>query len=197
MKYNQNEESKYRGNEYENMPSLDFKNLLAQRELITANQNEIDWNMVKSICEKHGFEYAIINGTFCTRCSGDLIGYDSEFVAYKKLDIDPKEYDRLEKNGDYNKIRELKFEYEHLMVKLHDCIHELDEETDLVFKTGLAGNCGMFSKYDFTYSFGDMLYSWRDIINKWHPSIHDTSSKLSKGVYVFMTSRWIKTQPKD
>lgn len=197
MKYNQNEESQYYGNEYKNMPSLDFRELSKQRYLITANQNEVDWNVVKSICEKHGFGYTIINGTFCKRQSGNLIGYDSEFVAYKKLDIGTEEYDRLDKEGDYDNIRELTSKYEPLMMKLHDCIHELDEETDLVFKTVLQGNYGLFSKYDYSYSDGDLLYSWRYIIDIWHPSIFDTSSKLSKGVYVFMTSRWIKTQPKD
>lgn len=185
------------GNEYQNMPSIDFSYAESHRDLITENQNEVDWSVVKSICKKHGFDFTIINGTFCRQYVGDKLGYSSEVVIYKKLDIDTKYYDRLEKDGDYDKIWELKGKYEPLMVKLHDCIHELDEETNLVFKTGWAGNCGLFSKYDFSYSFGNILYSWRYIIDKWHPSIHDTNSKLEKGVYIFMTSQCIKTNQKE
>lgn len=185
------------GNEYQNMPSIDFSYAENHRDLITENQNEIDWDIVKSICEKHGFGFTIINGTFGKQWVGDKLGYSSEVVIYKKLDIDPKEYDRLEKDGDYDKIWELKGKYEPLMVKLHDCIHELDEETDLVFKTGWAGNCGLFSKYDCSYSFGNILYSWRYIVDNWHPLINDTYSKLEKGVYIFMTSRWIKNCQKE
>lgn len=190
------QKTKTYGNEYQNMPSIDFSYAENHKDLITENQNEVDWNIVKSICEKHGFCFTIINGTFGKQWVGDKLSYSSEVVIYKKLDIDPKEYDRLEKDGDYEKIWELKGKYEPLMVKLHDCIHELDEETDLVFKTSLAGNCGLFSKYDFSYSFGNIIYSWRHIINNWHPSIYDTYSKLEKGVYIFMTSRWIKNCPK-
>lgn len=185
------------GNEYQNMPSIDFRYSENHRDLITENQNEVDWDIVKSICEKHGFGFTIINGTFGKQWVGDLLGYSSEVVIYKKLDIDPNEFDRLEKDGDYAKIRELKGKYEPLMVKLHDCIHELDEETDLVFRTSWAGNCGLFSKYDISYSFGNILYSWKYIIDEWHPLIHDTNSKLSKGVYVFMTSRLIKNYQKE
>jgi len=195
MKHIQNTEAY--NNEYQNMPSIDFRYVENYRDLITENQNEVDWNIVKSICEKRGFGFTIINGTFGKRSVYGKLGYSSEVVIYKKLDIDPKEYDRLEKDGDYDKIRELKGKYDYLMVKLHDCIHELDEETDLVFKTGWAGNYGLFSEYDFSYSFGNMLYSWRYIIDNWDPLIHDTYSKLEKGVYIFITSQWIKNCQKE
>lgn len=191
------QKTKTYGNEYQNMPSIDFSYAENHRDLITENQNEVDWDIVKSICEKHGFGFTIINGTFGKQWVGEKLGYSSEVVIYKKLDLDPNKYDELEKNKDYDKIWELKGKYEPLMVKLHDCIHELDEETDLAFKTGWSGNYGLFSEYDCSYSFGNILYSWRYITDIWHPSINDTLSKLEKGVYIFMTSRWIKNCQKE
>lgn len=191
------QKTKTYGNEYQNMPSIDFGYAENHRDLITENQNDVDWDIVKSICEKHGFGFTIINGTFGKQLVGDKLGYSSEVVIYKKLDLDPNKYDELEKNKDYDKIWELKGKYEPLMVKLHDCIHELDEETDLLFQTGWAGNYGLFSGYDYSYSFGNLIYSWRYITDKWSPLINDTNSKLSKGVYIFMTSRWIKNCPKE
>lgn len=196
MKYIQKQNIGFR-NEYANMPSLDFAYLAENRALITANESEIDWNVVKSICEKHGFDFTIINGTFCTYDVGGLIGYSSEVVIYKKIGLDTKEFEKLEDNKEYGKIRELTANYDDLFLKLHNCVNELDEETDLVFETCLSGNVGLFSGYDFCYSSCDILHSWRKIIDIWSPLIHDTNYKLKKGVYIFMCSRWIKTFPKD
>ena len=195
MKYQQKAEN-YTENEYPNMPSLDFCYLPTQRDLITANKDEIDWDLVKSICNKYGFCSTIISGTFGKQWVGDKLGFACEFLVYKKIDFDYREFAVLEKTKQYDKIRELTNKYAPLILKLHDCVHELDEETDLVFNTGWAGNCGLFGSDKVmrkTYFGGDYLYSWERIIDKWSPLINDTNSMLSKGVYFFITSRWIKT----
>lgn len=182
-------------NEYSNMPSLDYC-LSEQRNIITANKDEIDWDLVKSICDKYGFGNTIITETCCKRWVGDKVGFGCEFLVYKKIDFDYREFEELEKTKQYDKIRELTKQYAPLMVKLHDCVHELDEKTNIVFNTGWAGNCGLFGSDNVMrkiYFGGDYLYSWNRIVDIWSPLINDTNTRLSKGVYFFITSRWIKT----
>ena len=190
MRHQQKEVTRYYNNEYHNMPSIDFR-VENKTSMLTTNKNLIDWVKVKEICDKYGFGFTTIDNTFCRYMDGFMI----DFVLYKKLDIDYKEYDELEKNKNYEKIWELKHKYEPIMLKLHDCAHELDEETDLIFRTINNGNCGLFGSNDVArkiYNGGDYLYSWKAIIDKWHPSIHDTNSKLAKGVYLFIRSSEIK-----
>lgn len=183
----QNEETKYFNNEYDNMPSIDYDYDENRIRMKQDNTNLIDWNKVAEICKKYGFSYTIINSTFG--------GNDCEFIAYKKMGIDATQYMEWYKNKDYDKIREEDKKAKDTFLKLHDCIHELDEETKLIFRTGWAGNCGLFGSNDVrrqTYSFGSHLIGWESITDKWSPLIHDTNKKLSKGVYALMSTYFIK-----
>lgn len=195
MKYTQQQETRYENNEYKNMPSIDYGVVENQMRLHTATKDCVEWDIVKQICGKYGFDFTIINGTFCRETCNDKDGFAAEFIVYKKIDFDIDTYENWEKNNNYDKVRELDKNYYPLMRKLHDCVHELDEETNLVFKVGWAGNVGLFGSDDVyrqTYSFGRHLTDWHYIIDRWHPSIHDTSSKLKKGLYLMMTTRFLK-----
>lgn len=190
----QRTETRYANNEFENMPSIDYSTADAPH-LCKRNQSRIDFNKVSEICKKHGFNYTLINSTF----GGDGV----ELVVYLKTNEDvvlfDKKYDDL--TNDEKRLRwNLNKSYDDTYRKLHDCIHELDEQTDLLFRCGWCGNCGLFGSHDvkrMTYSFADGLHSWRDITNHWSPLIHDTTSKLSKGVYIYATSSQLKPQPQD
>ena len=181
----QSEETKYENNEYENMPSLDYRNHIGHMN--NSNKNLVDWEKVGEICNKHGFLYTIINSTFG--------GNDCEFVVYTNPSFSEAQYNEWLKNKDYDTIREQMKLHESVFRRLHDCVHELDENTRLVFRTGWAGNCGIFGSDDVkrqSYSFGSWFDDWRYISDKWSPLIHDTDRKLKKGVYIMMSTYYMK-----
>lgn len=186
-------ETRYANNEFESMPSLDFRGPNPPY-LTRRSKSRIDWEKVGEICSKYGFRYCTINSTFC--------GDDAEFVVYLKTDISADYYKECRKafdNSDEDRERFWSFnrKYESAFRKLHECVHELDEQTDLMFDCSWCGNCGLFGSDDVrrqTYSFGSNLSSWSYIIDRWSPCIHDTKYQLSKGVYVMMTTRYIKPQ---
>jgi hypothetical protein len=69
-----------------------------------------------------------------------------------------------------------------------------------MFDCGWSGNCGVFGSNDVkrkTYNFGDNIYGWKAITNTWSPLIHDTNYRLSKGVYVLMSTRYIKPEKQN
>lgn len=194
MKHIQREETRYANNEFENMPSVDYC-LATSPDLCKRNQNRIDFNKVSEICKKYGFNYTLINSTF----GGDGV----YFMVYLKTNEDVALFDKRFKDLTDNEKRlrwNLNKSYNDTYRKLHDCIHELDEQTDLLFRCSWCGNCGLFGSNDVkrqTYSFADGLDSWRNITNHWSPLIHDITSKLSKGVYIYGTSSQLKPQPED
>lgn len=190
----QREETRYKNNEYANMPSVDYY-MADAPDLTKRSQNRIDFDKVKSICSKYGFNYTLINSTF----GGDGV----DFVVYIKTNEDvalfDKKYDNLTDEEKKLKWR-LGESYNDTYLKLHDCIHELDEQTELFFESGWCGNCGLFGSSDVkrrTYSFADGLSSWRSIKNHWDPLIHDTNSKLSKGVYIYAATYHLKPEPQN
>lgn len=189
-KYNQKEETKYHNNEFENMPSIDFRSFYENEQLDTRTKDGVDWGLVSAICEKHGFSYTIISGTFCRNCNGN---FNSHCIIYKKVDITHEQYSEWYNNKDFARIHEEQDKYKETYKALHNCVHELDEETDLVFDTGWAGNCGVFGDIiGKSYSPCDYFTDWNTIINNWHPSINDTNSKLSKGVYILVSANTLK-----
>lgn len=198
-KFIQRQETRYVNNEFCNMPSVDYGTWRSER-LCAKNKNRIDLDKAKAICAKYGFGCTYINSTFC--------GDDADFVVYFKTNIDADEYRRLEDSAygkdhnrdDAQKLLDMWKEHIDTFIQLHKCIHELDEQTYLMFECGWAGNCGLFGSDDvrrMTYSFGSNLHSWRDILNCWDGSIHDTHYQLSKGVYALMSTRYIKPQLQD
>lgn len=194
--FNQKEETRYKNNEFKNMPSIDYYWYENKTELHSLNKHLVDWRKVKEICEKYGLEYTTINDTFCgLRVEEDQTAFCAEVLIFRKIDFDADVYEAWRKSKQYEKMWELERKYHSLMFELHKCVHELDEQTPLAFETGWAGNVGLFGSNDIrrnTYSFGWHLTGWETIIDRWSPSIHDTNSKLKKGVYLFITSRAIK-----
>ena len=180
------------------MPSVDYAAYYAP-DLTQKNKDVLDLDVIKEICDKYGFKYTFINSTF---------GGSREvcFVVYLKTDIDVDEYGRLSKNLSNLTKEEKEYywsfsrRYRETYQKLHDCIHELDEKTDLYFRTGWVGNCGQFGSDDvrrISYSGANGLMSWRNVTSHWDSYIYDTRYKLSKGVYVLEESRYLKTRPEN
>lgn len=186
-KYIQREETRYKGNEFESMPSIDFGGMA--HRLYRSNKARVDWDKVKEICNKHGFQCCTINSTF----GGD----DMTFVVYEKTTIDNDYYEGLRKSQNYDQMREIYKGFVDNFKRLHECVHELDEETDLQFDCSWGGNCGLFGSDDVhakVYVHGSHLTSWKEIENIWSPLIHDTKQKLTKGIYVMMSTYHIKPQ---
>jgi len=194
-KYIQRQETRYRNNEFESMPSIDYR--YANPPYLTrANKGRIDWDKVKEICDKYGFKYCLIHNTF----GSDRV----DFVLYLKTNITTDYYDTCRKAYLDNKDKlgvflSMRKEYEPTRIKLHECVHELDEETDLMFDCGWSGNCGLFGSddvYRTSYSGGDLV-RWSSIIDWWSPCIHDTLDNLSRGTYVMIHTPYIKPQHQE
>ena len=197
-KFLQREESRYNGNEFDNMPSIDYGTLKSDG-LNSRNKSRVDMDKAREICAKYGFKCTYINSTF----GGD----GAEFIVYLKTDIDVNEYDKLRKaylNGNDREVAEkfwtFRRRYEQTFLNLHECMHELDEQTYLMFECGWHGNCGLFGSNDVrkkTYRGGDGLVNWNSITDWWSPLIHDTTRQLSKGIYVLASTRYIKPLMED
>ena len=190
-KYNQLESSKYKNNEYANMPSIDYGT--SRDEICPQNiDNGCDWDKVKAICEKHGFGVKFVYPTFCK--NGRV-----EVIIYYKSSINEDEYTCLSKSKERAKYWELMHTLDDKLFALHDCIHELDEETNLYFSCGWQGNSGLFGNHDVsrkTYSNAAYPTTYRELCNWLSPSIHDTSRKFSKGVYVMTHTHFFKINEK-
>lgn len=194
-KHIQREETRYWNNEFENMPSIDFR----YEDLTSKTQKRIDWEVVKNICDRYGFRYTIIESTF---------GSDtSDFVLYYKTDITNEKYNELRNayrnentQENWDRFYNMNERHYDIFRKLHECVHELDEYTDLKFECCWCGNCGLFGSDDVrkvSYSGGSGLVTWEAIKDRWSPLIHDTFSKLSKGVYAMMYTHYIKPEIQD
>lgn len=193
-KHIQREETRYANNEFENMPSLDYCNGDAPN-LTPKSESRLDLAVIKEICDKYGFKYTFIHKTFGNK--------GSEFFVYLKTNEDVALFDKNFKDltDDEKRLRwKITDSYNDTYRKLHDCLHELDEQTDLLFRCGWCGRCGLFGSRDVyrkTYESADGLHSWHSIISKWSPLTHDTTSKFSKGVYIYATTLYLKPQPQN
>lgn len=195
----QREETRYSGNEFANMPSVDYGTLRSER-LNRKRKSRIDLNLAKEICAKYGFKCDYIDSTF----GGD----DADFVVYYKTNINPDEFDALRKIYYKDENAKKKYwelagngKYNDIYRKLHECMHELDEQTALMFECGWHGNCGIFGSHDvsrMSYSGGDNVYPWHSIVEDiWASCIHNTRSVLSKGVYILAHTYYIKPEIQD
>jgi len=177
MKYTQ--ATTNHNNEFSNMPSIvsyTVTNRICPRNLDKAAIDEI-----KTICNKHGFKCGLIHSTF----GGD----DISVVVYYKTNISQNQWDAWKKAKDYDKMRQQTLAFKEKFMELHNCIHELDENSLLYFDCAWSGNCGLFANDDVThksYCGASSLKDWSYIENWFSPLIHDTTSVLSKGVYVMV-----------
>lgn len=193
-KYIQSEETRYANNEYESMPSLDFS--FRHNGLTKENMNRVDWGMVDEICKKYGFGYKIFESTYCSRV---------ECVIYLKTDISVEHYNEMRKAYDNSREDKERFwamchSYDDTFRKLHDCVHELDEQTDLMFECDWSGNCGLFGSHDVqrkSYSFGSRLSTWSNITDRYSHYCYYTPCFFSKGIYVMMNTSYIKPQKQN
>ena len=189
-------ESLYENNEYPNMPSIGRWG--SAKRLTTKTKENIDWAIVDQIVKKYGLKYCLIKQTFA--CYGERGVYEIDFVLYFKTDIDNDKLQQKNKEGDYSLHREGLNRYKEISQKMHDCIHELDEQTALEFDTAWSGNVGLFGSHDVerqSYSGGSSLYDWGYITNHWSPSIHNTNMVLKKGVYIMIETKYVKADGVD
>ena len=74
-------------------------------------------------------------------------------------------------------------------LQLHMCINELDRRTNLYFRCGWSGNCGLFGSNDVrrqSYSFGSHVTSWWEMTDRYSPACYNTMTRPPKGVYLLM-----------
>jgi len=194
-KYNQLESSKYENNEYSNMPSLDYYR--SSYHIRPQNIKEgCDWDKVREICAKHGFSLQFIYPTFCMNSSVDA-------CIYYKTDINEDEYTRLlysDNREDNKKAWDIIDSFTDKYYALHDCLHELDEETNLYFNCGSAGNVGLFGSNDVrrrVYKFASGLTTYKNLCRSNDPDIHDTAKRFGKGVYVMASTSTFKIDESD
>lgn len=187
--FTQNEKTKYTNNEFADMPSIDYHS--SSYRLYKNNMNCIDWDKVNEICTKHGFRCVIVKRTFSDE-------YIDVFILHK-TDITNTHYQELRKAKDYKELNALETQRKDLFLKLHDCLHELDLETNLYFDCGWVGNCGLFGSNDvkrICYSHASNLVTSTEIFNIWSPLIYDTRSKISSNaVYVMCHTAHAKFNP--
>ena len=179
--FNQSEETRYDNNEFDNMPSIDY--LSDNIDLRKENMNLVDWQEVERICKKYGFAYTILHSTY---------GSSSRVLVYEKVNIDPDVYKALHDVKDYNSMWKMEKEAAPRYLRLHMCVNELDLMTNLYFRTGYAGNCGIFGSNDVhrrSYSFGSHVISWQEFIDCYNSTCyHTTGARPPKGVYLLMES---------
>ena len=197
-KFIQRKETRYQNNEFANMPSVDYGTLRSD-DLCAKNKSRIDMDKAKEICTKYGFGCTYINSTF----GGD----DADFVVYFKMPINTDEYEKLRNKAYRDNDKEsqekcwaIRNQYSDIYAKMHKCMHELDEQTYLMFECGWSGNCGLFGSDDVyrkTYLGCNSISSWEDILRHWHPSIHDTRYRMAKGVYIYAYTRYLKPEKQN
>ncbi len=177
--YTQSQKTRYANNEYSDMPSIDFHSTMFQ--LTEDNMDSVEWDLVNNICSKHGFECTIVKSTF---------GADHEIDVFINKRIDCIKYEWFEdlrKEQKYGLLAKLNDGFGGELRSLHDCINELDINTNLYFRWGWVGNCGIFGSNDVyrnTYCDGVALTSYNDFLKTCDPMIHDTANKFKKGVYM-------------
>lgn len=185
-KYNQSAHL-YENNEYVNMPSIGSS---CGNMLTTKSAKQVDWNKVAEIVNKYGFKYCLITDTFGSY--GERGVFRTDFVLYYHL---PITNDWYEQNKGTKVLWDKNLEFYPIYKKLHDCVHELDEETLLRFSCSWGGNVGCFASDDVkrqTYTFGDRFSTWKNLINDYPTNICNINSQLKKGVYVVMCSKSLK-----
>lgn len=194
-KYNQLDSSKYENNEYSNMPSLDYYH--SSYHICPQNiNNGCDWDKVRKICAKHGFSLQFIYPTFCKNSSVDV-------CIYYKTDVNEDEYTRLLHSDNMEEKKKAWVIIDSFTDKyysLHDCLHELDEETNLYFNCGTGGNVGLFGSQDVRrriYRFADVLTTYNSLCRRNDPDIHDTARKFGKGVYIMASTSTFKIDEND
>jgi hypothetical protein len=190
IKHFQREETRYSNNEFDNMPSLDYR-VIKKDSLSKKNLDMVDWNQVGEICRKHGLDYCILNG------------YRSIFLLYLKTDIDVDYYNECRKELIWecrDMFLSMVHKYDDTFKAMHKCMHELDENTDLYFDCCWRGNCGLFGSDDVNskaYEACDSLRSWKFILDRYPSELYDTLNKLQRGIYVLAETYYLKPQKED
>ena len=183
--FNQREETRYKNNEFDNMPSIDY--FSDRVSLSKNNTNLVNWQEVERICKEHGFVYTILHSTY---------GGSSKVLVYEKVNIDPDVYRSIYQAKDYDRLRNMVKEANPRCLELHRCIHELDRLTNLYFDTSWAGNVGIFGSHDVyrkTYSFGDRVISWEGFIDRYDSvCYHTAGARPPKGIYLLMETSFVK-----
>lgn len=176
--YRQRSETRYDNNEFEDMPSLDYGR--DKVGLYKENMSLVDWQEVGRICEEYGFRYAVMHGTY---------GNTSKVIIYEKVNIDPDAFATMRKAKAYDVCWDMEKKAAPRYLQLHMCINELDRRTNLYFRCGWSGNCGLFGSMDvrrMSYSFGSHVTSWWEMTDRYCSACYNISTRPPKGVYLLM-----------
>lgn len=187
-------EGHYSNNEYPNMPSIDvYGETLTTR---TAEQY-IDFKKVDEIVKKHGCDFIIVKN--CMMSYGEYYdAYVMEVLIYKRLQADDYErYERARSEKDWDAVREFNKKFYEDFRKMHDCIHELDENTRLYFPCGSLGTYGCFGSKDGkrkSYLGCTYARTSRMIMSDYDTRTKKFSKPLPKGVYAIEGTWRYKTE---
>lgn len=169
--------------EFAKMPSKQFCTACDTTRFSRGNLNRVDFDKVKEICNKYGFDYSLVYSTF----GGD----DIEFILYYKTDISESEYKAMRDAKNWALYREWDDNLVGKRLAMHRCLNELDLATELYFEVSWSGNSGLFGSHNIGYmTYRDTrLESWEEL--KEHYSlIYDF--RMPRGVFLTIKTYHLK-----
>lgn len=169
--------------EFEKMPSKQFCTACDTTRFNRGNLNRVDFNKVKEICNKYGFDYSLVYSTF----GGD----DIEFILYYKTDISESEYKAMRDVKNWALYREWNDSLVAKRLAMHRCVNELDLATELYFEVSWSGNVGLFGSHNIGYmTYRDThLESWEEL-KKHYSLIYDF--RMPRGVFLTIKTYHLK-----
>jgi hypothetical protein len=169
--------------EFEKMPSKQFCTACDTTRFNRRNLNRVDFNKVKEICNKYGFDYSLVYSTF----GGD----DIEFILYYKTDISESEYKAMRDAKEWALYREWNDSLVAKRLAMHRCVNELDLATELYFEVSWSGNVGLFGSHNIGYmTYRDTHLESYNELKEHYSLIYDF--RMPRGVFLTIKTYHLK-----
>lgn len=169
--------------EFAKMPSKQFCTACDTTRFSRENLNRVDFDKVKEICNKYGFDYSLVYSTF----GGD----DIEFILYYKTDIPESEYKAMRDAKEWALYREWNDNLTDKRLAMHRCLNELDLATELYFEASWSGNVGLFGSHNIGYmTYRDTNLESYDELKEHYSLIYDF--RMPRGVFLTIKTYHLK-----
>lgn len=169
--------------EFAKMPSKQFCTACDTTRFSRENLNRVDFDKVKEICNKYGFDYSLVYSTF----GGD----DIEFILYYKTDISESEYKAMRDAKNWALYREWNDNLVDKRLAMHRCLNELDLATELYFEVSWSGNVGLFGSHNIGYmTYRDTNLESYDELKEHYSLIYDF--RMPRGVFLTIKTYHLK-----
>lgn len=169
--------------EFAKMPSKQFCTACDTTRFSRENLNRVDFDKVKEICNKYGFDYSLVYSTF----GGD----DIEFILYYKTDISESEYKAMRDAKEWALYREWNDNLTDKRLAMHRCLNELDLATELYFEVSWSGNVGLFGSHNIGYmTYRDTNLESYDELKEHYSLIYDF--RMPRGVFLTIKTYHLK-----